>query len=135
MPSSRANDRFVVGQVLHGVGQALHLSHGAQRAEQRAGDQGFAARAVGRTEVQILVRHGQGRLAEQLAAVAVTADIKMCKNAEMELTQPKVVASSADTWWRCRRHIAKGGSSERDIRCGCSTIRSVVNGAAKMSVR
>ena len=42
--------------------------------------------------------------------------IKMCKNAEMELTQPKVVASSADTRRRCRRHIAKGGSSERDIR-------------------
>ena len=46
----------------------------------------------------------------------VIADIKMCKNAEMELTQPKVVASSADTRRRCRRHIAKGGSSERDIR-------------------
>ena len=49
-------------------------------------------------------------------ARSVIADIKMCKNAEMELTQPKVVASSADTRRRCRRHIAKGGSSERDIR-------------------
>ena len=47
---------------------------------------------------------------------SVIADIKMCKNAGMELTQPKVVASSADTRRRCRRHIAKGGSSERDIR-------------------
>ena len=61
---------FIIGELFHGVGQALHLPHGAQRAEQGAGDQGFAARAVGRTEVQILVRHGQGRLAEQLAAVA-----------------------------------------------------------------
>ena len=54
------------------------------------------------------------RRADQLNTV--TADIKMCKNAEMELTQPKVVASSADTPWRCVRQIAKGGSSERDLR-------------------
>ena len=33
----------------------------------------------------------------------VIADIKMCKNAETELTQPKVVALSADTPWRCFR--------------------------------
>ena len=50
------------------------------------------------------------------AGAVVTADIKMCKNDEMELTQPKVVASSAVTRRRYRRHIAKGGSSERDIR-------------------
>ena len=49
-------------------------------------------------------------------AAFVIADIKMCKNAEIELTQPKVVASSADTRRRRRRHIAKGGSSERDLR-------------------
>ena len=34
VPSCRANVGFVVGQLFHGVGQALHLPHGAQRAQQ-----------------------------------------------------------------------------------------------------
>ncbi len=60
--------RPIVGQVHHSVGQALHLPHRAQGAEQQAGDQRLAARAVGRTQVQVGILHDQGGLAEQLAA-------------------------------------------------------------------
>ena len=52
----------------------------------------------------------------------VTAAVKTCKIAEMELTHPVAVASSADTGRRCVGQSAQGGSSE------CSTIRSVANG-------
>ena len=50
------------------------------------------------------------------AAWGVTADIKVCKIAEMELTHPMAMASSADSLRRCFRQRAKGGSSERDLR-------------------
>ena len=58
----------VVGQAFDGIGQAFHLPHGAQRAEQGTRDQGLAAGAVRRAEVQVIVLHGQGGLAEQPAA-------------------------------------------------------------------
>ena len=68
----QGQDRPVIGQVLHGVGQALHLPHRVQRAEQRAGDQGLAGCSVRGTEVQVGVVHGQGGFVEQLAAMVLT---------------------------------------------------------------
>ena len=49
-------------------------------------------------------------------AIYVSSSIKMCKSSKMELTHPRVVASSADNPWRCVTQIAKGGTSERDLR-------------------
>ena len=52
----------------------------------------------------------------------VTAGIKMCKIAEMELTHAKAMASSADTLQRCRRDLANGGNDERDLRAERSGV-------------
>ena len=46
----------------------------------------------------------------------VSSNIKMCKSSKLELTHPMVMASSADTLRRYIRQIAKGGTSERDLR-------------------
>ena len=54
--------------MFHGVGQALHLPHGAQRAQQWAGDEGFVGGVIGFVQVEVRVGHGQGGFAEQLAA-------------------------------------------------------------------
>ena len=40
----------------------------------------------------------------------------MCKSSKLELTHLRMVASSADFLRRCTGQIAKGGTSERDIR-------------------
>ena len=52
----------------------------------------------------------------------VTADIKMCKIAEMELTHPMAMASSADTLRRCFKQRANGGNDERDLRAERSGV-------------
>ena len=59
--------RFVVGQLFHGVGQALHLPHGAQRAQQGAGDEDLVGGVIGFLQVEVRVGHGQCGFAEQLA--------------------------------------------------------------------
>ena len=46
----------------------------------------------------------------------VSSNIKMCKSSKLELTHLRMVASSADFLRRCTGQIAKGGTSERDIR-------------------
>ena len=66
MPSSRASAGRSWGR-LSTASARRHLPHRAQGAEQRAGDQGLTACPVGRTEVQVLVVHGQGGLAEHPA--------------------------------------------------------------------
>ena len=58
----------IVGQAFDGIGQAFHLPHGAQGTQQGTRDQGLTAGAVRRAEVQVIVLHGQGGLAEQPAA-------------------------------------------------------------------
>ena len=52
----------------------------------------------------------------------VIADIKMCKIAEMELTHPMAMASSADTLRRCFKQRANGGNDERDLRAERSGV-------------
>ena len=59
---------FIIGELFHGVGQALHLEHGAQRAQQWAGDEDLVGGVIGFPQVEVRVGHGQGGLAEQLAA-------------------------------------------------------------------
>ena len=54
---------------------------------------------------------GHGR-----AAVGVTADNKICKIGEVELTHPMAMASSANLLRRRFRQRAQGGPSERDLR-------------------
>ena len=49
-------------------------------------------------------------------AGCVSSNIKMCKSSKLELTHLRMVASSADFLRRCTGQIAKGGTSERDIR-------------------
>ena len=49
------------------------------------------------------------------AAAGVSADGKMSKIAEMELTH-RGSASSTEKPWRCERGVAKGGRRERDLR-------------------
>ena len=49
-------------------------------------------------------------------ASPVSSKLKMGESSKMELTHPKVVASSAETLRRCVKHIAEGGRSERDLR-------------------
>ena len=46
----------------------------------------------------------------------VNANVIMSEIAEVGLTHPRIVASSADTVRRCFREIAEGGRSERNIR-------------------
>jgi len=53
---------------------------------------------------------------EDASVDCVIADIKMSLIAEMELTHREARASSVDTLRRCLGNIAKGGSSERDLR-------------------
>ena len=59
---------FIIGELFHGVGQALHLEHGAQRAQQLAGDEDLVGGVIGSPQVEVRVGHGQGGFAEQLAA-------------------------------------------------------------------
>ena len=59
---------FIIGELFHGVGQALHLEHGAQRAQQWAGDEDLVGGVIGSPQVEVRVGHGQGGFAEQLAA-------------------------------------------------------------------
>ena len=51
MPSSRANAGLSSGRFSTASARPLHLPHRAQCTQQWAGDQGFAARAVGSMEV------------------------------------------------------------------------------------
>ena len=46
----------------------------------------------------------------------------MCKIAEMELTHPMAMASSADTLRRCFKQRANGGNDERDLRAERSGV-------------
>ena len=48
--------------------------------------------------------------------IDVNSNIKMCKSSKLELTHLRMVASSADFLRRCTGDIAKGGTSERDLR-------------------
>ena len=59
--------RFIIGQLFHGVGQALDLPHGAQRAQQGAGDEDLFRGVIGFVQVEVRVGHGQCGFAEQLA--------------------------------------------------------------------
>ena len=49
-------------------------------------------------------------------ADGVSSKLKIGESSKMELTHPKVAASSAGTLRRCVKHIAEGGRSERDLR-------------------
>ena len=51
-----------------------------------------------------------------LLITRVSSNIRMCKSSKLELTHLRMVASSADFLRRCTGQIAKGGTSERDIR-------------------
>ena len=58
-----------------------------------------------------------GGVARAMWAFAhVSSKLKTGESSKMELTHPKVVASSAETLRRCVKHIAEGGRSERDLR-------------------
>ena len=59
---------------------------------------------------------GRGRGKPLAPAAGVTADAKMSENAGNELTHRIAQASFTKISWRCWRHFAKGGTSERDLR-------------------
>ena len=66
-----------------------------------------------------LLLHPGGSLQPSLPAPTpgvVSSSIKVCESSNLELTHPMVVASSADTLRRCVKHIAEGGTNERDLR-------------------
>ena len=63
--------------------------------------------------------HPGGSLQPSLPAPnpgVVSSNIKVCESSNLELTHPMVVASSADTLRMCVKHIAEGGTNERDLR-------------------
>ena len=64
----------VLGQFGHGVGQPLHLAHGAERTQQRARDENLVGGVVGTAQIEVLVIHGQGWLAEHPAVGVLAVD-------------------------------------------------------------
>ena len=69
----------------------------------------------------------------------MTADVKMSEIAEVELTHPRIVASSADTVRRCFREISEGGRSEEiyEMKGAGRSIRGIAGelGIARNTVR
>ena len=51
--------RFIIGELFHGVGQALDLEHGAQRAQQGAGDEDLVGGVIGFPQVEVRVGHAR----------------------------------------------------------------------------
>ena len=56
------------------------------------------------------------RRRNRASTTRVSSKLKMGESSKMELTHPKLVASSARTLRRCVKHIAEGGRSERVLR-------------------
>ena len=56
------------------------------------------------------------RRRNRASTTRVSSNLKMGESSKMELTHPKVAASSAGALRRCVKHIAEGGRSERDPR-------------------
>ena len=88
---------FIIGELFHGVGQALDLEHGAQRAQQWAGDEDLVGGVIGFPQVEVRVGHGQGGFAEQLAAEVFPVGDDAAALVDEVAAQGQVAVQSAGT--------------------------------------